>query len=205
MELKDYLKIIGKSWATIFGIAAIVTILVTIWTMIQPLRYDASNTIVVNKPDPVSQRDASYYQYDKYYAIQASSLYSDTLAAWLSSPDTAKEIYEKAGYPVPDVTIKKLAKIFKPRQQPPVTVSVTIRDQDKDKAERLVNAAVDVLKSKVDQQHASDAQGDHFEIFNGKTIVLPAREDLLLNMVIGAVAGLIVGFMTAFLKEYLRS
>lgn len=205
MELKDYLKIIGKSWTTIFGIAALVTILITIWTMIQPLKYDASNTIVVNKPDPVSQRTATYYQYDKYYSIQASSLYSDTLAAWLSSPDTAKEIYEKADYPVPDVSLKKLAKIFKPRQQPPVTVSVTIRDQDKDKAEKLVNASIDVLKTKVAQQHASDAQGDYFEVFNGKTIVLPARQDLLLNMVIGAVAGLILGFMTAFLREYLRS
>lgn len=205
MELKDYLKIITSSWSFILGVTVVTTLVFTIWSIMQPLRYDASNTIVVHKPDQVAQKTAAFYQYDKYYSIQASSLYADILASWLASPDTAKEIFEQADYPVPDVSLKKLTKIFKPRRQPPVTISVTIRDQDKEKAERLVNGAIEVLKNKVTLQQSNEVVGENFAIFNGKTIVVPARVDLLLNMVLGLIAGLLLGFTAAFTRQYLRS
>lgn len=205
MELKDYLRIIGRWWSTILGIAAGVTLLVMAWTVYRPVKYESSVALVVNKPNPVPQSGANYFQYDKYYSIQASSLFADTLAAWLSSPSTAKEIYEKADLAVPDVSLKKLSRIFKPRQLPPVTLNVTVKDRDGAKAERLVKAAASVIKEKTDEQLKSDNPEHHFIIIEGRTVTAPARPDFLLNTLVGLIAGLIIGLGTAFLREYLKS
>ncbi len=151
MELRDYIKIIGRYWITILVITLGLAAVIAIWSEVQPIKYDASATVVVNKPDTVPQRTANYFLYDKYYSIQASSLYADTLTAWLSSASTAKEIYEKAGYPVPNVSIKSLGKIFKPRRLPPVTIDIDVIDTDQSKAQKLADAAVEILNEKTQQ------------------------------------------------------
>ncbi len=204
MELKDYMRIIAKSWSTIFGVAVVIALITIAWTLLQTPKWDASNTIVVNKANPVPQRGASYYQYDKYYSIQASSLYADTLGAWLSSPDTATEIYLTAGLPVPSVSLKKLAKIFKPRQQPPVTLNITVTDRDKTKAQTLVNAAVKVISSKVEKQRKADDPDQYFTLISGRTVVAENKQDIVVNTLLGLIGGLMVGFITAFLREYLH-
>lgn len=204
MELRDYIKMITRAWPLILGITLAITALVVIWSVAQPVKYEASSTVVVTKPNTVPQRGANYYQYDKYYSIQASSLFADTLAAWLSSPDTAKEIYEKAGLPVPDVSLKKLSRIFKPRRQPPVTLNVTVKDQDRSKAERLVNAAVQVMNDRVTEQRQNDDADHYFNLMSGSTVVAAAKQDHLVNALLGLIGGLIVGLVIAFLREYLR-
>ncbi len=204
MELKDYLKIIGRSWVTILGLAAAVAILTLAWSLLTPIKYESSAAVVVNKPNPVPQRGANYYQYDKFYSIQASSLQADTLTAWLSSAGTAKEIYEQAGLPVPEVNLKKLSKIFKPRRLPPATLNVTVADRDKARAEKLVTAAVDILEKRTEDQRKADDPDHYFNLLTSRVVTAPAKPDLMLNIVLGLIGGLILGLMTAFLKEYLR-
>lgn len=204
MELRDYLKIIGRSWPLIIGTTLVITLLVVAWSVLQPVKYESAATLVVNKPNTVPQRAANYFQYDKYYSIQASSLYADTLTAWLSSPSTSKEIYEKAGLPVPEVSLKKLGRIFKPRRLPPVTLGVTVIDTDRDKAERLVNAAVAIMEQKTEEQRKGDDPDHYFTLISSPAVTAEARQDLLLNTIIGLVGGLLAGLVAAFLKEYLR-
>lgn len=204
MELRDYLKIIGKSWSFVLGITAITAILVGIWSVMQPVKYEASVTVAVSKPNTVPQRGANYYQYDKYYSIQASSLYADTLAAWLSSPSTAEEIFEEAGLPVPNVNLRKLGRIFKPRRLPPVSLNITASDRDKSKSEKLVNASVAILEARTTAQNKSDDPEHHFSLIKDKTVVAENRQDLTLNLAIGLLAGLLIGLMAAFLRDYLK-
>jgi capsular polysaccharide biosynthesis protein len=204
MELKDYLRIIGRSWSLILGITAIVAILTILWSVLQPVKYESSQTLVVTKPNTVPQRAASYYQYDKYYSLQASSLYADTLASWLADPGTAKDIFEKAGYPVPAVNLRKLSRIFKPQQYPPVTLRVTAKDQDRNKAEKLVKTAAKVASDKTDQQNKGDDPDHYFAIIAGSPVTVQVKQDMPINGLLGLIAGLIIGSMTAFLKDYLR-
>lgn len=204
MELKDYLRIIAKWWSTILGLTVIINLLIIAWTIFQPVKYESSVAIVINKPNLVPQSGASYFQYDKYYSIQASSLYADTLAAWLASPSTAEEIYIKAGLAVPDLSLKKLSRIFKPRQLPPVTLNVTVKDRDKAKAELLVNTAARVLEEKATEQGRDDSTEHRFTIIKGKTVTASAKPDFVLNTLAGLIAGLIIGLGSAFLREYLK-
>ncbi len=204
MELRDYIKILRNSWAMITSITVIVALLTAAWSVIQPVKYESSATIVVNKPNPVPQRNASFYQYDKYYSIQASSLYADTLAAWLSSPQTAKEIFERAGYPVPNVNLKKLGRIFKPHRLPPVTLNVSVIDQDQTKAEKLAAAAVSVLQDRTLEQRKQDDPDNYFSLITGKPVAAESKQDLALNTIIGLIGGLILGLIAAFLRQYMK-
>lgn len=204
MELRDYLQIINRSKGLIALITLLITAAVIGWSVAQPVKYESSATIVVNKPNPVSQRDVAFYQYDKYYSIQAASLYADTLAAWLSSPGTAKEIYEKAGLPVPDVNLKKLSRIFKPRRLPPVSLSIAVKDQDRTKAEKLVNASIAILDERTQEQNKGDNADHHFNLIGGATVTAPARPDLAVNTIIGLIGGLLLSLIIVFLRHYLK-
>jgi capsular polysaccharide biosynthesis protein len=204
MELRDYFKIIGKYWLTIVGVTVVITGLTVAWSVMQPVKYESSITVAVNKPNTVPQRTAAYFQYDKYYSIQASSLYADTLSAWLSSAGTTKEIYEKAGYPVPDISIKKLGREFRPRRLPPVTLSISVVNTDRAKAEKLATAAGDVLEARTEEQRRGDDPDHYFTLISDPAVTAEVRQDLALNTLIGLVAGLILGFILAFLRDYLR-
>lgn len=204
MELRDYLLIIKKSWGLIVWITLLITIATIIWSVTQPIKYEAGVTIVVNKSNPVPQRNANFFQYDKYYSIQASSLQADTLAAWLTGPGTAQEIFAKAGYVVPDESLKKLGRIFKPRQLPPVTLIITLTDKDKTKAEKLVQATVTLLDEKTKEQRKNDDPDNYFSIISGPTVVAQAKQDLLVNTLLALLGGAIVGLIVAYLKHYLK-
>lgn len=204
MELRDYLKIITKSWSTVLAFTLAFAILVAVWSVMQPIKYEAGVTIVVNKPSTVPQRSADYFQYDKYYSIQASSLFADTLTAWLSSAGTAKEIFETANLPVPDVSLRKLGRIFKPRRQPPVTLTITVKDVDRARAEKLVKAAVAVLEERTAEARKNDDPDHYFALIAGPSVIAEVRQDILLNSLIGALAGLTIGTVAVFLREYLK-
>lgn len=204
MELRDYLKILGRSWGLILTLTILVTAATIIWTKVTPVKYDSSVTMVVNKPNTVPQRTANYFQYDKYYSIQASSLFADTLTAWLSSPSTAKEIYEKAGLEVPDVSLKKLGKIFKPRRLPPVTIGITVTDKDKDRAEKLVKAAAAIMDEKTTQQHEGDDPDHYFTLISGPVATAQNKPDMAVNIILGVLGGLILSLVIVYVREYLK-
>lgn len=204
MELKDYLKIVGRSWASIITITLVIGLATLVWSFMLPVKYESAVTVAVNKPNPVPQRAAQFYQYDKFYSIQASSLFADTLTAWLSSPGTTKEIFEKAALPVPEVSLRKLGKIFKPRRLPPVTLGITVIDRDKEKAERLVRAAVSVIDDKTAESRKNDDPDHFFTIIAGPIVTAENRPDININTLIGLIGGWLAGLVYVFIREYLR-
>jgi capsular polysaccharide biosynthesis protein len=204
MELRDYLKILGNSWLTIALITLAAAGLAAAWSKAQPSKYESSVTMVVNKPNTIPQRSVEYFQYDKYYSIQASSLFADTLTAWLSSPSTAQEIYVKAGLPVPDVNLKKLSRIFKPSRMQPATISLTVREDEKVEAEKLINAAVAVMQDKTTQQHEGDDPDHYFSLISGAVATAELKQDTLLNVAIGLLSGLVLSLILVFMRDYLR-
>lgn len=204
MELRDYLKLIGRSWVTIVIISVIGAGLAVAWAATRPTKYESSVTMVVNKPNTIPQRDVDYFQYDKYYSIQASSLFADTLSSLLSSPSTAQEIYTKAGLPVPDVNLTKLGRIFKPKRSQPATITLAVTEDDKTDAEKLINAAVAVMQDKTAEQHKGDDPDHYFTLISGAVATAEVKQDMALNLVVGLLAGLILSLIIVFLRDYLR-
>lgn len=204
MELRDYLKIINQSIAVIISLFIIGSLAGYLWAKKQPIKYETSASAVVDKPSTAAAAGDTY-RYDKYYALQASGLFADSLAAWLSSPSGVYEAYEKAGLPVPDISLKKLSQTFRVNREPTSSLVVSIVDTDQLRGEKLANAAISAMEEQLIAQR-SDEDPDQFftlaknQVVSGKVKVNPA-----VNLVLGALGGLILGLIYAFGRAYLKN
>src|SRR3989304_5680738 len=94
MTLFAFLKIINQNKIRIIAIALIVGILSVLIAQFLPAKYDASVALNVIR---VNREETSDYQYDGFYAIQASNLFAETIVSWLETPAVVKENYEQSG------------------------------------------------------------------------------------------------------------
>lgn len=194
MELKDYLKIINK-YRTVFLVAVLLILIVVVaFTFLMPAQYEAAASITVNKHSQVEQEKANYYQYDDFYSIQAAGFFADTIANWVASPTTVYEIYTLAEEKVPaKATLKSLAKTFKTKKQTNInTIDISIRDRNKDKVDRLVGAAVSVVKNRTDELKRSASAEDFFTVVDAQPVIVKVEPNYILNAIVGLILGLIL-------------
>lgn len=203
MELKDYLKMIGKNLAVFWIVVILCGLSALVWTIVQPKSYLASTTFTVNKSSSLKQRDSSYYLYDNYYNVQSSALFSQIVTTWFESPSLVTEVYQKAGIEVPAVSQKKLAKTFKAIREEPATINVSITGTNKDELEKLIAAAADVLQEKTNSLSTS---GEAFyDLAKFKPVVSDNSPNLILNTIIGLFTGLFLGLILTLGIEYFKN
>src|SRR3989304_7622343 len=111
MELREYLRIIGKYQKVFWATVIIVIMAAFLMTKYQPQSFLASTTLTVNKSSSLKQSQVDYYLFDNYYNVQSSGLFSQIVTSWFESPALVKEIYAKAGLDLPSVPQKKLSKV----------------------------------------------------------------------------------------------
>lgn len=204
MELRDYLQIIFRSLGILIATTLIAGILGYLWAKSQPVRYEASATIVVDKPSLAAAQGAGDYRYDKYYAQEASAMYADTLTSWLASPGTVREIHEKAGLKTPDVSLAKLRKIFRASREPSTGVVIASTREDADSAQRLVSTAVTLLDERTAAQRSDDDPDQYFVLEKDEIITTKVEQEPLLNALVAAIGGLILGLIFVFLRAYMK-
>lgn len=203
MELREYFRIIGK-YKVIFWIAVVVlTLGAFAFTQMQPKSFLASTTITVNKSSTLKQSQVNYYLYDNYYNVQSSSLFSMIVTSWYDSPAGVKEIYTKAGIPLPDVSQKALRKTFKAARVEPATIHVSLTGTNKEGIEKLINASFEVVQAKTNELGRTDAE-NVYDIVKFPPIVSETTANLWLNTIIGLVAGLFLGAILALAVEYFK-
>lgn len=202
MELRDYLKLIGRHKAIFWVIVLLCGLSAMGWTKIQPKSYLASTTFTVNKTSSVSQKDATYYQFDNYYNVQSAGLFSQIVTTWFQSPSLVTEVYQKAGIAVPNISQKKLAKTFKAIQQQPATIEVNLTGTNKDDLNKLLNSAADVIQEKTNQLSLT---GDtSYELAKFTPVVTDNSPNLVLNSIIGLFAGIFLGAILILGVEYFK-
>jgi capsular polysaccharide biosynthesis protein len=124
------------------------------------------------------------------------------VTTWFESPSLVKEVYQKAGIPVPNVSQKKLSKTFKAVREEPATINVTITGTNKDELEKLLNSASNVLQSKADE--LSKNGENIYELAKFSPVVTDNSPNLLLNAIIGLFAGIFLGIIVALGIEYFK-
>lgn len=203
MELREYFRIIGRHLTAFIGIILLSLIFTTVFTKMQPISYTASTSFTVNKGSSLRQKDVNYYLFDNYYNVQSAGLFSQTIATWFSSPSLVKEIYEKAGLAVPNVSQKTLAKTFRADRQEPATINVTVTGENKEELNKLINAASSVIQEKTDELGKSSSE-TVYEMAKFDPIVSENKTNWLLNMIIAIVSGVLVGLIIVFGIEYFK-
>ncbi len=204
MELADYLKMMSKGWKSILTYVAILGVVAGVWAYLQPAKYQASATIVVAKKNNITQKTINYYQYDEYYAIQASGYFSESLASLMASPGTVKEIYDRAGYPLTDLSLQALTKAIKVRRVPPVSIEMVMVSTDKVRAEKIIETAIIVASEKTEAQRRNDDPNDAFVAVTGNVVTGFAKPSVIVNGIIGMIGGLILGMIVVFMNHYTK-
>lgn len=203
MELRDYVKIIGRHLGVFITVIVLTVVATVIFVKTQPTSYLASTTFTVNKASSLKQKDINYYLFDNYYNVQSAGLFSQIVGTWFESPSLVKEIYQKAGLPVPDVSQRKLAKTFRTDRQEPATINVTITGTDQAELGKLITAAADVLQEKTDELGKSSNE-TFYEIAKFTPIVSENKVNWPLDMVIALIAGGLIGLIMVFGIEYFK-
>lgn len=202
MELRDYIKIIGKNF-WIFAIIVILSVGFAFgFTKTRQTTYTSSTTFTVNKGSMLKQSQANYYLYDNYYNVQSAALYSQIVQLWFESPALVTEIYQKAGLAVPNVSQKDLGRTFKAARSEPAIINVSVSGADKDQLQLLMNSAYTVLQAKTNELGSNDTS--FYQLAKFDPVVTKDQPSLLLNTAIGLLAGLILGALIALAIEYFK-
>lgn len=202
MELRDYFKIIGKHYIVFIIIVLLCGLFAFIFTKTQKVTYTAQTTVTVNKASSLKQSQANYYLYDNYYNVQSAALFSQIVTTWFSSPSLVKEIYQKAGIEVPNVSQSKLSKTFKAVREEPATITVSITGTNQDQLNKLINAATDVLQTETNNLGKNN--DSFYEIAEFIPITIQNQPNPGQNTLIGLVSGVILGIIVVLGIAYFK-
>lgn len=199
MELRDYVKIIGRHFWLLLVVILFITLGTFYYTLKMPESFDGSVSINVNKAE--DKLTSQEYQYDKYYAFQASSYLADTILNWLQDPSNVIKIYDAANLNLPTDKLNKLTKMIKAKKKPPATINITTSALDEITVKNLLNSTTDFIDKKMQSEIVSDL-GGNFKLSYSSPAILKHQKSLLVNSFIGFIVGLVLGLALVFVVEY---
>lgn len=205
MEIKDYYLILKRNLWLIILITLLFALIAYIFTVTSKPSYQSSVAVEVDRIPSQNQADAPYYQFDNYYSSVVAASLAGNLSEWLSSASTVTQIFEKAGYPLPTSDIKGLSKIFTmgKKGETSSVISATYSSDDREQAEKIILAASDTLKDKVDGYNKADSSAK-FLIRADQPVVVEVPKQTILNLVVAAFLGFIISLGIVSIKEALR-
>lgn len=203
MELKEYFRIIGRYGKVFWALVILTGAAAFLFTKMQPQSFLASTTLTVNKSSTLSQSQVNYYIFDNYYNVQSSGLFSQIVVSWFGSPAVVKEIYNKAGVTLPDVSQKKLTKAFKAIREEPATINVSLTGTNKEETEKLINASAELMQDKTNELGRADKE-NVYDIVKFQPIITETTPNLWLNTLIGLIAGVFLGAILALSLDYFK-
>lgn len=204
MELKEYLRIIGKRIWILVVCVIIITLASFLFTRSQPIVYygSLSGYILVTDSIATSPTKDDYFKYDNYYALQASTLFADTIVSWIQDPVNVSEIYQQAQVDLPTDELKKYARLFSVRKGDPATIYVTLNSKNKNDVETLLSSTKSFLQTKT-QSWLDKGLIKNVAIDFNEPIVVAQNPQVGLNSLIGVIAGIIVGLALIFFTDYM--
>ncbi|MFZ6035936.1 MAG: hypothetical protein ACOYUK_02245 [Patescibacteria group bacterium] len=172
-----------------------------VFALITPVQYDTSLAFFINR---TNTQVTTEYQYDGYYAIQASDLFAQTVMSWFLTPSVLLDIYGQAGIDPAISSIEELTSRFKTRQYSPQNIVVRYQERDRDTAQKIAIAITDVVEKKGADANKNIEQEALFDVQGGVPVVVEKRPSIVLNAGIGLVAGFILSVVLAYSLDYLR-
>jgi capsular polysaccharide biosynthesis protein len=89
------------------------------------------------------------YTFDGFYALQATDLFTATLAGWITTPELIVAAYRAAELPLPTDDARKVRRNVTAAKTAPQLIEVTVWGQEREAAERLAAALKTVMEKNV--------------------------------------------------------
>lgn len=171
-----------------------------VFSLVKPLEYDTSISFSINR---INRQETAEYQYDGYYAIQASDLFSQTVMSWMMTPSVLLEIYERAGIDPMITSIERFTSRFKTKKYSPQNIVIRYSERDNNTADKIAKAIVEIIEEKGNVANQTSDQKAFFEVDGATPVIVEQRANPWLNGGLGLVGGFLISLSAAYIIEYL--
>ncbi|MFA5135591.1 MAG: hypothetical protein WC505_07460 [Patescibacteria group bacterium] len=183
------------------ALTAVAVAISVIFSVLKPIEYDSSISFSINR---INQQPTEDYQYDGYYAIQASDLFSQTVMSWMMTPSVLLEIYERAGIDPMITSIERFTSRFKTNKYSPQNIVVRFSERDRETAEKIARAIIEIIEEKGAVANQTSEQEAFFVVDGATPVIVEQRANWWLNGLLSLVGGFLISLAAAYIIEYLR-
>ncbi|RJO59187.1 hypothetical protein C4546_03450 [Candidatus Parcubacteria bacterium] len=198
MQLLASIKILGKYWLLFAFIILVPIAAALVFAATRPDKYTTSIAFTVNR---INKQSTAEYQFDGYYALQASDLFSDTVVSWFLTPSVIVEMYDHAGLNPQVESLSSLTSRFKIKKYSSQNLVVKFSSDSPSSAEKLAQAVIDTVEAKSAQLNQSADRKALFEVIGSKPVTVKDSKQLPLVGFVGLVIG---GFLAVLVFGLLR-
>lgn len=188
----SYLTLLARHRMALAVLAIIGAVLAVAFALTRPTEFTASLAIGINR---VHKQETQDYQYDGYYAIQASDLVSQTVVSWLQTPSILLEVYRAAGVSAEPSTLTSLRARFRTRKYSPQNIVIEFREHDRATAEKVAVSLTEVLKERLGLLNRNEKGEALFELAGTAPVIIATKPNPVLLGVLGALTGFLVGLV----------
>jgi len=194
--------LLKKNLSFILILAVLTGLITGVVTSRLPRTMDVSISFTIPIPErPLSNN----YEYDGYYALQATDLFASTFAGWLHSPEFVSAVYEKAGI-LKKPSIRALGKAFTTRKVSGQLVELQFSASSSKEAENISNQVVIAAKEKVSKFNSEGQKNLTFSVISADPLVIPASRNASINALVAFVIVLVLGInVLIFVDAYKRT
>jgi capsular polysaccharide biosynthesis protein len=186
----------------IVSVTVVALIASLLFSVLTPKYFDASISFAINR---INRQDTTEYQYDGYYAIQASDLFSQTVMSWFLTPSVLLEMYDKAGVDPKIASIEEISSRFKTKKFSPQNIVVRYKERDRQTADKIGQAIISVTQDKAAAANQTSDQKALFQVIGSKPVIVEKKPSLIMSGVIGLLAGFIISLVLAYFIDFWRT
>ncbi len=202
MEFNEHKKLVRRNLAILIVFPVIFAAASFLFSYYQPKQFKTSISFAVNR---INKQTTADYQYDGYYAIQASDLFSQTVVSWFFTPSVLLEIYEDAGVEPNITSLERFTNRFKAKKYSSQNIVVAYKERDHETAEKLAASIINTVQERGSELNQSAEQEALFEIVGSTPVIDEQEPNLILNSLIGLIFGFCAGLGLVYLVRYFKA
>lgn len=201
MELKEHLQIINKYKWLVAVIVLVATVAAFLFSFSQPDYYKVSIAFSVKS---INRQATSEYQFDGYYAIKASELFSQTIISWFLTPSVLVDIYNQADIDPAITTLERFTSRFKTKQYSAQNFVVIFQERDKVTAEKVASSIISYIETNSENLNQDANLNSIFEVSGSTPVIIGSKTPTWLVTVATFVFALIVSVGLGYLINSLK-
>lgn len=202
MELRDYVKVYWhQRWFIV--ILTLVTVAVTYGVVAtRPERVAVTSSFAVNR---VTRESTPDYQYDGYYALQATELFSQTVVSWFNTAPVLQEMYRVAELDPEISSASQLPGRFAVKRYSPQNIVIRFTESTTNRAKLVAAAMREVMETRASQLNLGSDGQPLFEIVGTEPVLTPSQPNPWLWSGVALVLGLLLSMFVVLTRHYLRA
>ncbi len=197
MELKDFIKVLSKSFKASLTLGLVFAAIALVFAFMVPNKYKASANLFVTRQ--AEQPNDNYFTYEGYYAGQTAEKYTDTVIGLLKSPEMKRKALEVLGKPFTNTDVISLERNIVVKRTGPQLIYFSIIGMDSNYVQEVW---MSLARSVITQSTQLNVMGDaglSIDIVDEKPIVSKVTAN---PFTLSAGAFLLGVFLVVFTKSF---